>query len=87
VISHDTALLDVVVNKVFHLDSDTTSLDMYHLGWSAYLQQRETDARRRRRENASASRQAAVLQSQADKSGPRRPRPRPRRVCSAGRNG
>jgi ATPase subunit of ABC transporter with duplicated ATPase domains len=67
VISHDTALLDVVVNKVFHLDSDTTSLDMYHLGWSAYLQQRETDARRRRRENASASRQAAVLQSQADK--------------------
>jgi ATPase subunit of ABC transporter with duplicated ATPase domains len=67
VISHDTALLEVVVNKVFHLDSDTTSLDMYHLGWSAYLQQRETDARRRRRENASASRQAAVLQSQADK--------------------
>jgi ATPase subunit of ABC transporter with duplicated ATPase domains len=67
VISHDTALLDVVVNKVFHLDSDTTSLDMYNLGWSAYLQQRETDARRRRRENASASRQAAVLQSQADK--------------------
>ncbi len=67
VISHDTALLDMVVNKVFHLDSETTSLDMYSLGWSAYLQQRETDARRRRRENASASRQAAVLQSQADK--------------------
>jgi ATPase subunit of ABC transporter with duplicated ATPase domains len=67
VISHDTALLEVVVNKVFHLDSDTTTLDMYHLGWSAYLQQRETDARRRRRENASASRQAAVLSSQADK--------------------
>ena len=52
---------------MLHLDSDTTTLDMYHLGWSAYLQQRETDARRRRRENASASRQAAVLQSQADK--------------------
>ncbi|HEX3388682.1 MAG TPA: ABC-F family ATP-binding cassette domain-containing protein [Streptosporangiaceae bacterium] len=67
VISHDTALLDVLVNRVFHLDSDTTTLDMYNLGWSAYLQQRETDARRRRRENASASRQAAVLQSQADK--------------------
>ena len=67
VISHDTALLDVVVNKVFHLDADTATLDVYNVGWKTYLQQRETDARRRRREHANASREAASLQAQADK--------------------
>jgi len=67
VISHDTALLDSVVSKVFHLDADSHQLDIYNVGWQAYLQQRETDARRRRREHASASRQAAALQAQADK--------------------
>ena len=54
VISHDTALLDAVVGKVFHLDADTATLDMYNVGWQAYLEQRETDARRRQRENANA---------------------------------
>ncbi|HBW18837.1 MAG TPA: ABC transporter [Actinobacteria bacterium] len=67
VISHDGELLDSVVNKVFHLDADRSVLDIYNLGWSAYLQQRETDARRRRRERANAERQASALQSQADK--------------------
>ena len=67
VISHDTALLEALVGKVFHLDADTHQLDIYNVGWQAYLQQRETDARRRRREHASASRQAAALQTQADK--------------------
>ncbi len=67
VISHDTSLLDAVVNKVFHLDADRTELDIYNLGWKAYLEQRETDARRRRRERVNAERQAAALQSQADK--------------------
>jgi ATPase subunit of ABC transporter with duplicated ATPase domains len=67
VISHDTALLDTVVNKVFHLDADRSELDMYNLGWTAYLAQRETDARRRRRERMNAERQASALQSQADK--------------------
>ena len=66
-ISHDTALLDAVVGKVFHLDADTQQLDIYNVGWQAYLQQRETDARRRHRENANATRQAAALQAQADK--------------------
>jgi ATPase subunit of ABC transporter with duplicated ATPase domains len=42
-------------------------LDYYHLGWRAYLQQRETDERRRRRERANAERQAAALSSQADR--------------------
>ena len=66
VISHDTALLDAVVNKVFHLDADTATVDAYNVGWKAYLQQRETDERRRRREHAN-HREAASLQAQADK--------------------
>jgi ATPase subunit of ABC transporter with duplicated ATPase domains len=67
VISHDTALLEAVVNKVFHLDADRCALDTYNLGWTSYLGQRETDARRRRRERSNAERQATALQSQADK--------------------
>jgi ATPase subunit of ABC transporter with duplicated ATPase domains len=67
VISHDTGLLGSVVNKVFHLDADRSVLDIYSLGWQAYLEQRETDARRRRRERLNAERQASALQSQADK--------------------
>jgi ATPase subunit of ABC transporter with duplicated ATPase domains len=67
VISHDTALLESVVNKVFHLDADRSVLDTYNLGWAGYLDQRETDARRRRRERANAQRQATALHSQADK--------------------
>ena len=67
VISHDTALLEAVVNKVFHLDADTATLEVYNVGWQVYLQQRETDARRRRREHANATREAASLQAQADK--------------------
>ena len=67
VISHDSALLDAVVNKVLHLDADRCVLDIYNLGWRAYLQQRETDARRRRRERANAERQAAALHTQADR--------------------
>ncbi|MQA06313.1 MAG: ATP-binding cassette domain-containing protein [Streptosporangiales bacterium] len=67
VISHDTALLDVVVNKVFHLDANRTVLDLYSLGWTAYLEQRETDERRRRRERANAEQKASRLQAQADR--------------------
>ena len=67
VISHDTALLEAVVNKVFHLDADRCVVDIYNLGWTSYLGQRETDARRRRRERVNAQRQATALQSQADK--------------------
>src|SRR5580658_4542895 len=67
VISHDTALLEAVANKVFHLDAERTTLDIYNVGWKTYLAQRETDARRRHREAAGARRQAAVLQAQADR--------------------
>ena len=67
VISHDVNLLADVVNKVFYLDAQRACLDMYNLGWQAYLQQRETDERRRRRERVNASRQAGALMAQADK--------------------
>jgi ATPase subunit of ABC transporter with duplicated ATPase domains len=67
VISHDTELLGDVVNKVFHLDANRAELDQYALGWSSYLQQRETDERRRKRERANAEKKAAALMAQADK--------------------
>jgi ATPase subunit of ABC transporter with duplicated ATPase domains len=67
VISHDASLLEAVVNKVFHLDANRSVLDIYNVGWKVYLQQRETDERRRRREKANAERQATALQQQADK--------------------
>ncbi|MBV9291917.1 MAG: ABC-F family ATP-binding cassette domain-containing protein, partial [Frankiales bacterium] len=67
VISHDVDLLDHVVNKVFHLDANRAELDLYNVGWKAYLQQREVDERRRKRERANAEKKAAALISQADR--------------------
>jgi ATPase subunit of ABC transporter with duplicated ATPase domains len=67
VISHDVALLEHTVNKVFHLDANRCELDVYNLGWKAYLEQRETDERRRRRERANAEKKAAALKAQADR--------------------
>jgi ATPase subunit of ABC transporter with duplicated ATPase domains len=67
VISHDVSLLQVVVNRVFHLDANRAELDLYNVGWKAYLAQRETDERRRRRERANAEKKAATLMLQADK--------------------
>ena len=67
VVSHDATLLDAVVNKVFHLDAQRSVIDYYTLGWRAYLQQRETDERRRKRERSNAERQAAALSAQADR--------------------
>jgi ATPase subunit of ABC transporter with duplicated ATPase domains len=67
VISHDVALLDLVVNKVFYLDAQRCVLDQYNLGWKAYLAQRETDQARRKRERATNERKAAALSAQADK--------------------
>ena len=67
IISHDTALLKTVVNKVFHLDANRAELDMYNLTWDRYLLQRETDEKRRRRERANAERKATQLLAQADR--------------------
>ena len=67
VISHDVGLLEHTVNKVFHLDANRAELDVYAMDWRRYLQQRETDERRRRRERANAERKADQLMTQADK--------------------
>jgi len=67
VISHDSGLLDAVVNKVFHLDANRAELDQYAMDWKKYLVQRETDEKRRKRERANAERKASKLFLQADK--------------------
>ncbi len=67
VISHDTDLLAATVNRVVHLDATRCVLDVYNVGWKAYVAQRETDERRRRRERTNAEKQAAALHSQADR--------------------
>ncbi len=67
VISHDVNLLDAVVNKVWYLDANRSTVDVYNVGWKTYLQQRETDEKRRRRERANAEKKAGALMAQADK--------------------
>jgi ATPase subunit of ABC transporter with duplicated ATPase domains len=65
VISHDVALLDKTVNRVMHLDANRATVDIYNVGWRAYLEQREVDERRRRRERGNVEKQAAALREQA----------------------
>ena len=67
VISHDVGLLEHAVNRVFHLDANRAEMDIYNVGWKAYLTQRETDERRRKRERANVEKQASVLKAQADR--------------------
>ncbi|MBA3264958.1 MAG: ABC-F family ATP-binding cassette domain-containing protein [Nocardioidaceae bacterium] len=67
VISHDVALLDETVTKVFHLDANRAEVDVYNVGWTKYLQQRETDERRRKRERSNAEKKATTLMAQANK--------------------
>jgi ATPase subunit of ABC transporter with duplicated ATPase domains len=67
VITHDVGLLERCVNKVFHLDANRAELDIYTMGWKPYLQQRETDEKRRKRERLNAERKADQLLSQADR--------------------
>ena len=67
VISHDTGLLEETVNKVLHLDANRGEIDVYNMGWKAYLQQRETDEKRRKRERMNAENKAKTLTDQANK--------------------
>jgi ABC-type Mn2+/Zn2+ transport system ATPase subunit len=39
VISHDVGLLEHTVTRVFHLDANRAELDIYNVGWKAYLLQ------------------------------------------------
>ena len=67
VISHDVKLLGDTVNQVLYLDANRAQVDIYHLGWSAYLKQREEDERRRRKERALALKKAEQLRAQGEK--------------------
>ncbi len=67
VISHDTNLLEETVNKVLHLDGNRMVIDVYNMGWRRYLQQRETDEKRRKRERVNAESKAKTLTDQANK--------------------
>ncbi len=67
VISHDVALLQDTITRVLHLDANRAEVDVYNMGWDGYLQQRETDERRRKRERSNAERKASSLMQQADK--------------------
>ena len=64
VISHSTELLDETVNRVWHLDAQQASIDMYSMGWKAYLKQRVVDEERRRREREVAEKKAERLMKQ-----------------------
>jgi ATPase subunit of ABC transporter with duplicated ATPase domains len=67
VISHDTGLLESTVNRVLHLDANRAEIDVYNVGWKAYLAQRETDEKRRKRERLNAENKAKTLTDQANK--------------------
>jgi len=69
VISHDVDLVEETVNRVFYLDAIRSVIDVYNMGWKAYLKQREVDEERRKRERAIAEKKASVLTTQAAKFG------------------
>jgi ATPase subunit of ABC transporter with duplicated ATPase domains len=69
VISHDVALVEETVNKVFYLDANRQKVDIYNMSWKLYLRQREADGERRKKERANAEKKASVLQLQAAKFG------------------
>jgi ATPase subunit of ABC transporter with duplicated ATPase domains len=52
---------------VLHLDANRGEIDVYNMGWRAYLSQRETDERRRKRERQNAESKAKTLTDQANK--------------------
>lgn len=69
VISHDIDVVESTVNRVFYLDANRQVIDIYNMGWKAYLKQRESDEERRKRERANAEKKAATLSLQAAKFG------------------
>ena len=66
VISHDTALLEATVNKVFSLDANRATIDIYNMDWKRYKLQRETDERARKRERANTEKKAGILLAPAN---------------------
>ncbi len=67
VISHDVELLGDTVNKVMYLDATRGQLDVYNLGWRAYLAEREAVERRRKKTAMTLNKKASALETQAEK--------------------
>lgn len=87
VISHDVELIGETVNRVFYLDANRQVIDIYNMGWSHYLKQREADEERRRKERANIEKRPPRFSSRRQNLVRKPPRPpRPTR-CSAAPNG
>ncbi|MGA0210822.1 MAG: ABC-F family ATP-binding cassette domain-containing protein [Pontimonas sp.] len=69
VISHDVALVEETVNRVFYLDATRSTIDIYNMSWKRYLVAREADQERRIRERTITEKKAAALQLQAARFG------------------
>ena len=69
VISHDIALVEETVNRVFYLDANRQVIDIYNMSWKNYQRQRAADEERRKKERANVEKKASVLQLQAAKFG------------------
>lgn len=69
VISHDVALVENTVNRVFYLDAQRLTIDVYNMSWKHYLRQREADEERRKKERAITEKKATSLQLQAARFG------------------
>ncbi len=69
VISHDIALVEETVNRVFYLDANRQVIDIYNMNWRNYQRQRAADEERRKKERANIEKKASVLQLQAARFG------------------
>ncbi|MFO6453343.1 MULTISPECIES: ABC-F family ATP-binding cassette domain-containing protein [unclassified Aeromicrobium] len=67
IISHDVDLVEETVNKVFYLDANRATIDIYNMGWKHYLRQRESDEARRKREREITTKTAERLIAQGNK--------------------
>ena len=67
IISHSVDLLRGTANQIWFFDSRRAAIDVYAMGWDAYLRQRQVDEKRRQRERKNAQKKAAALLAQADK--------------------
>ncbi len=66
-ISHSVELLRETVDHIWFLDANRAVIDVYAMGWDAYLKQREADEKRRSIERKNAQKKAEALMAQADK--------------------
>ncbi len=69
VITHDIELVGETVNRVFYLDANRMSIDIYNMNWKNYQRQRAADEERRRKERSNAEKKAGVLHMQAARFG------------------